>query len=96
MKTGKSKDEVGPLNEDLVENDMGILRLLGITKEPVTTVTNVKTGGFYSFNHLKHDIKVNGGEAIITHMKGFRKGQVEKMSVLNAAQKGYIWGSLYF
>ena len=75
---------------------MGLLRMLGIGKEPVTTVTNMKTGGFYSFDHSRHDIVVNGGDVTITHKKGFKKGKVEKMSVLQAAQSGYLWGSLYF
>ena len=75
---------------------MGILSKLGIANEPVTTVTNMKTGGFYSFDHSRHDVVVNGGEVTITHKKGRKKGQVEKMSVLKAAQSGYVWGSLYF
>ncbi|MGI9485352.1 MAG: hypothetical protein ACR2RF_05610 [Geminicoccaceae bacterium] len=75
---------------------MGILSTIGIINEPVTTVTNTKTGGFYRFDHSRNDIVINGGEVTITHKKGKKKGQVEKMSVLKAAQNGYVWGALYF
>ncbi|MGI9499462.1 MAG: hypothetical protein ACR2P3_05460 [Geminicoccaceae bacterium] len=76
--------------------EMGILSKLGITSEPVTTVTNLKTGGFYRFYHLRYDIAVAGAQMTITHKKGRKKGKVEKMSILKAAQEGYIWGSEYF
>ena len=75
---------------------MGIFSALGIISEPITTVTNLETGGFYSFDHTRHEITIKGGEATITHKKGKKKGQVEKLSVLRAAQIGYVWGSLYF
>ena len=72
---------------------MGILSSLGIIKEPLTTVTNIKTGTIYKYDHSKYDILVEGGKATISFKKGKNKGRSETMDVLTAVRNGYLSGT---